>query len=64
MSYTKKLSYNFNLGEVTQKRYQLFARTLFPSFFQQNQNYQPVTWPPYDVILEFAINSTAKTVTK
>ena len=32
----------------------------FPSIFQQNQNYQQVTWPPYDVIMEFAINSMVK----
>ena len=30
----------------------------FPSFFQQNLNYQQVMWPPYGVIMEFAINST------
>ena len=32
----------------------------FPSIFQQNQHYQQVTWPPYDVIMEFAINSMVK----
>ena len=32
----------------------------FPNFFQQNQNFQRVTWPPYDVIMEFAINYMVK----
>ena len=32
----------------------------FPSFFEQNQNYQQVTWPSYEGIMEFAINSTVK----
>ena len=32
----------------------------FPSIFQQNHNYQQVTWPPYVVIMEFAINSMVK----
>ena len=32
----------------------------FPNFFQQNQNFQQVTWHPYDVIMEFDINSTVK----
>ena len=32
----------------------------FPSFCSQNQKYQQVTWPTYDVIMEFAINSMVK----
>ena len=32
----------------------------FPSFFQQNQNYQQVTWTPYGIIMEFTMNSTVK----
>ena len=32
----------------------------FCNFFQQIQIYQQVTWPPYDVIMEFDINSMVK----
>ena len=32
----------------------------FPYFFQQNKKSQQVTWPAYDVIIEFAIISTVK----
>ena len=32
----------------------------FPRFFQQNQNYQQVAWPFYDVIIDFASNCTLK----
>ena len=32
----------------------------FSCFFQQNKYSQQVTWPVYDVIMEFAINSMVK----
>ena len=32
----------------------------FPIFLQQIQIYQQIKWPPYDVIMEYAINSTVK----
>ena len=56
----KSYSNNFNLGKFTQKCYQILARSYFPNFLQQNQNYQRVTWPPYDVFIDFAINSMVK----
>ena len=55
----KSYSHNFKLGKVTEKRYQLCA-SYFPSFLQQNQNHQQVTWHPYEVIMDLAINSTVK----
>ena len=56
----KIYSNNFELGKVTQTYYLLCAKIYFPIFFQQNQNCQQVAWPPYDVIVNFAINSTVK----
>ena len=32
----------------------------FPCFFQENKNSQQVTWPAYDVIFDFAMNSMVK----
>ena len=54
----KSYSHNFNLVHKNVVRYVL--EIYFPIIFQQNQNYQQVTWPPYDVIMEFAINSMVK----